>query len=115
MRKIILGLAALLMGLSSSPALAMDAFEEARQSIVAGDLESALLGITMGAFSVNMQDEDGLTLLHYAAQKGSLGAVQALLDRGADPAIRAKSGSTPADMTTVPEVRAVLSAAIAAQ
>ena len=71
----------------ATPALA-DAFADAHRSIVAGDVDSAMLGIAMGAFAVNAQDETGNTLLHYAAQIGSAEAVAALLDRGADPAMR---------------------------
>lgn len=97
----------------ATPALAQGAFDDARQNLVAGDVDSVLLSITMGAISVNMQDEQGYTLLHYAAQNGSLDAVRALLDRGADPTIRAKNGSTAETLATTPDVRAELKAATA--
>jgi hypothetical protein len=106
-----LGLAALLLAGMASPVPAQSAFDDARQNLVAGELDSALLSITMGAISVNMQDDEGYTLLHFAAQNGSLPAVQALLDRGADPTIRAKNGNTPEALATVPEVRAALKTA----
>jgi ankyrin repeat protein len=113
-RRLKLGLAALLLAGMAHPALAQGAFDDARQNLVAGDVDSVLLSITMGAISVNMQDEQGYTLLHYAAQNGSLNAVRALLDRGADPTIRAKNGSTSEALATTPEVRAELKAATAA-
>lgn len=113
MRTLKLGLAVLLLAGMATPALAQGAFDDARQNLVAGDVDSVLLSITMGAISVNMQDEQGYTLLHYAAQNGSLDAVRALLDRGADPTIRAKNGSTAETLATTPDVRAELKAATA--
>ena len=104
-------LVALILSGMAAPALALGPFDDAHQSLVAGDLDSVLLSITMGAVSANTQDEQGYTLLHYAAQLGSLAAVQALLDRGADPAIKPQDGKTAADLAATPPVRAALAAA----
>ena len=98
----------------ATPALA-DAFADAHRSIAAGDVDSAMLGITMGAFAVNAQDETGNTLLHYAAQIGSAEAVAALLDRGAEPAMKNAKGETAAMLAATPAIRAQLEAAPAAQ
>ena len=106
---------ALMLAGTATPALALDPFGDAHQSLVAGDLDSVLLSITMGAISVNTQDEDGYTLLHYAAQLGSLPAVSALLERGADPSLKTKDGKTAAMLATIPEVRAKLEAASSKQ
>jgi ankyrin repeat protein len=108
-------LTTLLLSAMASPALALEPFEDARQSIVAGHVDAALLVISIGAISVNSQNEAGCTLLHYAAEQGSLDAVNALLERGADPTIKSKLGKTAEAMATMPEVRAVLAAAAAQQ
>ena len=100
-------------GRDCDAAPALGPFEDAHQNLVAGDLSSVLLSITMGAISANTQDEQGYTLLHFAAQLGSLPDVQALLDRGADPSIKAKDGKTAADLATTPEIRAALAVALA--
>jgi hypothetical protein len=103
--------AAAALGFTSIPAQAQDAFADAKQSLLAGEIEGALLGISTGAVSINAQDEQGFTLLHYAARAGMAGAVQILLDRGADPAIRAKDGTTPAEVAKLPEIRSELTSA----
>lgn len=107
--RICAGLAALF--LAATPVQAQSAFDEARANLAAGELGSVLLIITTGAMSVNMQDADGFTLLHFAAREGSLEAVRALLDQGADPTIRAKDGSTPLALAKDPAIRAMLEAA----
>lgn len=109
MRRVCTGLAALF--LAATPVQAQSAFDEARANLATGELGSVLLIITTGAISVNMQDAEGHTLLHFAARDGSIEAVRALLDQGADPTIRAEDGSTPLDLAKNPEVLAILKAA----
>ena len=95
MRKTGLVLAALLLAGVASPSFAGgDPFEEARVAIMAGKVEAAMMNVTTGAISANTHNEEGYTLLHYAAQAGSLDAVQQLLDRGADPLAKTKDGKT---------------------
>jgi ankyrin repeat protein len=43
----------------------------------------------------NQKDKNGWTSLHFAAQEGSLEAVHALLERGADIDVQDSSGNTP--------------------
>lgn len=102
---------AMLLGLAA-PALASGPYDDARQSLAAGDVDSAVLAIDMGAISASAQDENGYTLLHYAAQIGSEKAVKALLDRGADPTTKGHDGKTPFDLATVDAVRSMLTAAL---
>ncbi|MGR4863105.1 ankyrin repeat domain-containing protein [Caulobacter sp. LARHSG274] len=101
--------------MASSAAQAQDAFGDARRNLMSGELDSALLSITMGAISVNSQDENGFTLLHFAAQMGSIQAVRALLEREADPMIKAADGRLPIDLATDPDVRSELSRAMTAR
>jgi hypothetical protein len=54
-----------------------------------------LLGRLLGAGAdANARDEKGVPLLHRAAEAGNLGAVQALLARGAAPGVTDKRGQT---------------------
>ncbi|HYE43657.1 MAG TPA: ankyrin repeat domain-containing protein, partial [Caulobacteraceae bacterium] len=50
-----------------------------------------------GQFDINMQNDEGYTLLHFASGAGNLAMVDALLARGADPTIRTGIGQTPLD------------------
>ncbi|HEX7871612.1 MAG TPA: ankyrin repeat domain-containing protein [Sphingobium sp.] len=112
MHKLKLGAVAVLLALTATPALATP-FDDARDNIVAGRVGDAMLILSIGAASANERDDNGYTLLHYAAQAGSLEAVTQLLDRGADPAAAAKDGKTPVALATTPEIRAALTAALA--
>lgn len=76
-------------------ALAADPFDQARYYIGTKDNEDALRLIDSGQFDVNMQTDEGYSLLHYAAGAGNLEMVKALLQRGADPTLRANMGYTP--------------------
>lgn len=115
LRMVKLVLAAAMFMIATVPAQAQDPFSDARKSLLAGELEGALLAISTGAISVDSQDEQGFTLLHYAAQSGSQDAVRALLDRGADPTIQAKDGSTAAALAKLPAIRDELLAAAASR
>jgi predicted LPLAT superfamily acyltransferase len=117
MRPIRLALAALLITatMASSAVYAQDAFEDAHRSLVAGEVDNVMLSITMGAIGVNAQNEQGYTLLHFAAQMGSLEAVRALLDRDADPTIKANDGRIALDLAVNPEIRAALNQAMRAR
>lgn len=46
---------------------------------------------------LNVQDGEGATPLHWAAQWQDLSVVAVLMDLGADPTIRDKNGHTPTD------------------
>ena len=79
------------------PALASDPFQKARWHIGARQDAQAIEVIDSGQFDVNMQNDEGYTLLHFAAGDGNLAMVEALLARGADPTIRTGLGRTPQD------------------
>ena len=90
-----------------------DPFEDARYDIGIKKNAEALAIVDSGKFEINLQTEEGYTLLHYAADQGNLEMVRELLKRGADPTLRAKSGSTPYDMATSTMVKAELTRAAA--
>eukprot|EP01070_Trichotokara_eunicae_P009476 Trichotokara_eunicae@DN6095_c0_g1_i1.p1 len=45
--------------------------------------------------TVNRTDEDGMTPMHRAAQKGEISAIKFLIEQSADPRVKSKSGETP--------------------
>lgn len=95
----ILMIAALILGVSSAAAFAAgDPFEEAATAVRWKDNAKAAALIDRGSFDVNQQDSEGYTLLHLAADQNNLELAKLLLDRGADPNLRSKLGSTVADM-----------------
>ena len=94
-RNMLIGLTALFM---SSAAIAGDPFDDARYYLGVKQNTEALRIIDSGQFDVNMQTEEGHSLLHYAADAGNLEMVKALLARGADPSLKSRSGSTPYQM-----------------
>lgn len=94
----------------AAAARAFGPFDDARDNLLAGNVGTAMLAVDTGAIAANTPDENGYTLLHYAAKIGSAEGVKALLDRGADPTIRARDGKTPADLATNDQVRALLTA-----
>jgi len=62
-----------------------------------GDLDEVeRLVVDCGA-NPNIQDNDGYTPLHSAAENCHVGVVRVLLDHGADPTIRDNEGRTPLD------------------
>jgi Ankyrin repeats (many copies) len=97
--------------LGSSAAIAGDPFDDARYAIGIKQNETALKLVDSGAIDINMQTDEGYTLLHYAADAGNLEMVNALLARGADPTIKAKTGSTPYDMAMGSTMKVLLAKA----
>lgn len=95
-----------------SAAIAGDPFEDARNYV--GTLEDAkvLAMVDSGQVSVSDTNPDGYTLLHYAADGNRLKLVKALLERGANPDAKAKTGSTPWDMASSSSVKTALKAAM---
>lgn len=79
------------------PAIAADPFQDARWYMGARQDARAIAVIDSGQFDINMQNDEGYTLLHFAAGDGNLAMVEALLARGADPTIRTGLGRTPQD------------------
>lgn len=47
--------------------------------------------------SINIQDDDGWTALHYAAKRKAYKFIEFLLDHGADPTIKNAAGKMPID------------------
>lgn len=97
----ILMLGALILGASTAMAFAAgDPFEDAATAVRWKDDAKATALIDGGSFDVNRQDGEGYTLLHLAADQNNLELAKLLLERGADPNIRSKLGSTVADMAS---------------
>ena len=101
-----------LAALGSSAAIAGDPFEDARYYVGTLDDAKVLAMVDSGQVSVTDANPEGYTLLHYAADGNRLELVKALLQRGADPDAKAKTGSTPWDMATSSSVKAALKAAM---
>lgn len=97
----------------AGPAVAGDPFDDARYYIGTRNNEAALQLIDSGQFDINMQTEEGHTLLQYAAGEGNLAMVNALLDRGADPHIKNSLGQTAYDRAIGTMVMARLKTAMA--
>lgn len=103
----------LALGLSASAALAQaDPFVTARYDITIKHNADALAIIDSKAFDINMQTEEGYTLLHSAADAGNLEMVNALLARGADPRLKTAAGLTSYDVAMGPMVKAALAKAM---
>ncbi|GAO39857.1 hypothetical protein SCH01S_39_01420 [Sphingomonas changbaiensis NBRC 104936] len=101
--------------LSASPALAeADPFTTARYDITIKHNAEALAIVDAKPFDINMQTEEGYTLLHSAADAGNLEMVNALLARGADPTLKTAAGLKPYDVATGPMVKAALAKAMSA-
>ena len=98
----------------STAALAGDPFDDARWHIGARQTEEALTIVDSGEFDINMQTEEGYSLLHYAAEAGSLPMVKALLERGADPRLESNSGTSVYEMAIGTMVKAEIRKAVAA-
>lgn len=102
-RVILASIAALML---TTPAVAGDPFNDARYYLQIKQNDAALKLIDAGQLDVNMQNEEGYSLLHYAAEAGNLEMVKALLSRGADPSLKARTGSTPYQMAVGTMVKA---------
>ena len=58
---------------------------------------------------VNAKNNYRWTPLHLASQEGKAEVVRFLLEKGAEATLRNKQGKTPLDLTTVQEIRKMLS------
>ena len=97
---------------TSNVAVAGDPFNDARHAIGLKDNETALRLIDSNPSLINLQNGEGYTLLHVAADQGNLAMVELLLARGADPAIKSQTGSTALTMASGTMVRAKIKAAM---
>lgn len=111
MYRIFAGLVALSL---STAALAGDPFDDARWHIGAKQTEQVLEIVDSGQFDINMQTEEGYTLLHYAAEMGDAALIRALLARGADPRIESNSGFSVYEMAVGTMAKAEIRKAVAA-
>lgn len=100
--------AAALSAIAPFQAIAGDPFDDARYYVKIKQNADALKLIDSGAIDINMQTDEGYTLLHYAADANNLEMVKALLERGADPTLRSRTGSTPADMAMGSTIKLIL-------
>ena len=99
------------LALVSTAAMAGDPFDDARYYMGIRKNEDALKLIDSGQFDINMQTDEGYSLLHYAADNGNLEMVRALLQRGADPTLKSSRGSTPYDMAMTSTIKVLLAKA----
>lgn len=99
------------LAMASTAATAGDPFDDARYYMGIKKNDDALRLIDGGQFDVNMQTDEGYSLLHYAADNGNLEMVKALLARGADPTLKSARGSTPYDMAMTSTIKVLLAKA----
>lgn len=98
--------------LAGSAAVASDPFNDAWYAIGIKDNETVLRLIDSTPSLVAMQNSEGYTLLHVAADQNNLAMVELLLSRGADPAIKTNTGSTALTMASGTMVRSKIKAAM---
>jgi ankyrin repeat protein len=98
--------------LAGSVAVAGDPFSDARHAIGIKDNETVIKLIDSNQVPINMQNDEGYTLLHVAADQNNLAMVELLLARGADPAIKSQTGSTAFSMASGTMVRSKIKAAM---
>jgi ankyrin repeat protein len=98
--------------LAVSVAVAGDPFSDARHAIGIKDNETVIKLIDSNQVAINMQNDEGYTLLHFAADQNNLAMVELLLARGADPAIKSQTGSTAFSMASGTMVRSKIKAAM---
>ena len=72
-------------------------FDKIRYAIGIKDNAAAIAELDKG-IDINMQTDEGYSLLHYAADQGNLAMVKELIRRGADVNLKSARGSTPLDM-----------------
>jgi hypothetical protein len=93
-------------------AVAGDPFNDARHAIGIKNNETVLKLIDSNQVPINMQNGEGYTLLHIAADQNNLAMVELLLARGADPSIKSQTGSTAFNMASGTVVRSKIKAAM---
>lgn len=98
--------------LAGSVAVAGDPFNDARHAIGIKDNETVIKLIDSNQVPINMQNDEGYTLLHVAADQNNLAMVELLLARGADPAVKSQTGSTAFSMASGTMVRSKIKAAM---
>jgi ankyrin repeat protein len=98
--------------LAGSVAVAGDPFSDARHAIGIKDNETVIKLIDSNQVPINMQNDEGYTLLHVAADQNNLAMVELLLARGADPAIKSQTGSTAFSMASGTMIRSKIKAAM---
>lgn len=98
--------------LTNSFAVAGDPFNDARHAIGIKDNETVLKLIDSNQVPINMQNDEGYTLLHVAADQNNLAMVELLLARGADPSIKSQTGSTAFSMASGTLIRSKIKAAM---
>ena len=110
-----LGAALLAGAVTTAGWAAGDPFDDARHYVVNKANADALSLVDSGQFPIDQPNYEGWTLLHYAAEAGNLEMVQALLQRGADPTLRTKWGSTPWDVASASMIKAAIARAVTAR
>ncbi|UZK64869.1 ankyrin repeat domain-containing protein [Sphingomonas sp. M1-B02] len=100
--------------IASGASVQADPFDTARYLIKVKDSAGALTLIDSGQFDINLQTDEGYSLLHYAAEAGDLALVRAMLERGADPNLKNKLGMLPYQSAYSTLVKAELRKAMAA-
>ncbi|KAI9188690.1 hypothetical protein H9P43_000111 [Blastocladiella emersonii ATCC 22665] len=97
------------------PAIAYDEREELfREAAALGNLKTVLHYLQAGVNPNARNKLNGMTPLHWAAQRGHLEIVEALLRHGADPALADAKGRAPHALAKKPDVLAALGAAVPA-
>lgn len=71
-------------------------------------LAQAILRYETNLEKINLQNAQGLTALHIAAQKGNKIIIKILLDKKADLSIKDHQGKTPLDYTDAQEIKTLL-------
>ena len=108
---VLIAAAAALAAIAPGAAIAGDPFDDARYYVKIKQNVDALKLVDGGKIDINMQTDEGYTLLHYAADANNLEMVKALLERGADPTLKARTGSTPYDMAMGSTIKLILAKA----
>ncbi len=108
MRWLAMALTCVAMISAAGHAMGSDPFDDARYYVGVKQTAKVIELIDSGQFDVNQQNEEGYTLLHFAAEAGDMTVVKALLARGANPNIKSKSGTLPYDMAYATLVKAEL-------
>ena len=108
----IIGIALLAGSISVASSAAGDPFDDSRHFVVNKENTEALQLVDSGQFPIDQTNYEGWTLLHYAAEAGNLEMVKALLERGADPTLKTKWGSTPWDVASATMIKQAIADAV---